>query len=299
MKYAVVDVGSNTIRTSVYQVENKDFKLLFSEKETAGLASYIKNGSMSEEGIELACEVIDEFKNILLQFEIDSVAVFATAALRNIDNTEFAIKKIQEKTGMAVEVISGNEEAVFSCYGGLLGSDIENGLLFDIGGASTEIVNFEKNEITSAASLPIGSLSLYSNFVTKFLPNKSEQEKIGEFIKSKFKDYGFSKLPQYDVICGVGGTARALLKMANKKFKMPLDNRVLSVEQIKEMKNIISKNDSQTRKIILKNCPDRIHTIIPGTMILCDIADKTKAKNVYISQYGVREGYLCKRMIGR
>lgn len=55
MKCGVVDVGSNTIRLSIYHCEGKHFKLLMNKKEMAGLASYIRRGAMSEGGIWVAC----------------------------------------------------------------------------------------------------------------------------------------------------------------------------------------------------------------------------------------------------
>ena len=48
MKTAIIDVGSNTIRLSVYNTfEDGTFELLFFKKETAGLAGYIRHGRMS------------------------------------------------------------------------------------------------------------------------------------------------------------------------------------------------------------------------------------------------------------
>ena len=48
---AVIDIGSNTMRMSVYKIEGQKFTVLLSKKETAGLVNYITEGEMSEEGI--------------------------------------------------------------------------------------------------------------------------------------------------------------------------------------------------------------------------------------------------------
>jgi len=48
---------------------------------------------------------------------------------------------------------------------------------------------------------------------------------------------------------------------------------------------------------VLKKCPDRIHTIIPGALLMQALAKKMKAERLYISEYGVREGYLWKEFI--
>ena len=56
MKIAIVDLGSNTIRLSVYHIlPDGGFELLFSEKEMAGLVSYVHKGTLSPEGIQRAC----------------------------------------------------------------------------------------------------------------------------------------------------------------------------------------------------------------------------------------------------
>ena len=55
MKIAIVDLGSNTIRLSVYHtLPDGRFELLFSEKEMAGLVSYVRGGRLSPEGIQRA-----------------------------------------------------------------------------------------------------------------------------------------------------------------------------------------------------------------------------------------------------
>jgi hypothetical protein len=108
MKFAIVDLGSNTIRLSVYNtLPEGGFDLLFSEKEMAGLVSYVHGGVLSPEGIQRACGAIRDFQALLRQFDLDAPHVFATASLRNIRNTEEAVEQIRAATGVGVDVISG------------------------------------------------------------------------------------------------------------------------------------------------------------------------------------------------
>ena len=106
------------MRLSVYDAqESGDFDLIFSEKRMAGLANYIEYGSLSRKGIEVACEILQSFQWILRHFNINDMHVFATASLRNIKNTEEAVKDIFTKTDIKVDVISGEEEAELGYYG--------------------------------------------------------------------------------------------------------------------------------------------------------------------------------------
>ena len=116
MKCGIVDVGSNTIRLSIYHWEGQRFKLLMNKKEMAGLAGYIQNGLLSDSGILVACRVLAGFKELLHNFEIADLRVFGTASLRNITNTEEALETIRAVTGIDVEVLSGADEAAFSFW---------------------------------------------------------------------------------------------------------------------------------------------------------------------------------------
>ena len=56
MKQAVIDIGSNSVRLTLYELDGTEFKILFREKIMAGLAGYVdENGNLSPIGIECAC----------------------------------------------------------------------------------------------------------------------------------------------------------------------------------------------------------------------------------------------------
>ena len=61
MKYAVIDVGSNTVRLAVYQMENQTFEAVFSQRFTVGLAGYIQDDVMSQDGIRKAVDALFGF----------------------------------------------------------------------------------------------------------------------------------------------------------------------------------------------------------------------------------------------
>lgn len=295
MKYAVVDLGSNTIRLSLYNsLGSGEFELLFSEKEMAGLVNYISQDVLSDEGIEEACSVLKKFRSLLSQFNVDEMHVFATASLRNIKNTEQTVQKIKESTGIEVDVISGETEALYGYSGALLNCDHNIGAMFDIGGGSTEIIKIDSGKITEAESVKIGSLNLFNQFVSKIWPDKSELNDIKLKIEETFVK---EKKHKSNTVCGVGGTARAVLKIANRFYGKNSQNRMMSMEELKEITDILTEKKKSARKLILKSCPDRIHTIIPGTLIMHSICSIFCEKEIYISKYGVREGYLCHKLL--
>ena len=297
MKIAIVDLGSNTIRLSVYHtLPDGRFELLFSEKEMAGLVSYVRGGRLSPEGIQRACTGIRDFQGLLRQFDMGAPHVFATASLRNIRNTEEAVAQIREDTGVEVDVISGELEARLGYYGTQLATPLRDGAVFDIGGGSTEILEVRGGEIRKAQSLPIGSLALFNTCVDGLWPKKKELKKIRTAVASALKE---AWLPEQRVekVCGVGGTARAVLKIANAWYEKPAGNRSLTPAEVRRLTRLLLERDHQARKLILRSCPDRVHTILPGMMLMNTLTEKLCCGELYISPYGVREGYLCHNLL--
>jgi len=296
VKCAVIDIGSNSMRLSVYETENGGFKILFKEKIMAGLAGYVAEGELSREGIKCACEGLIEFRKILECLNIETAFVFATASLRNISNTDEAVGKIKEQTGFEVQVISGVEEAVLGYNGAMRELKLEEGVFADIGGASAEVVYFSKGEVQNAVSIPVGSLKLFSQYVSKIIPKKSEIEKLDGAVKRELKEIKFKKIYQTKTLCCVGGTARAVLKLAKYIFaEEKIENSITSL-QFSAVKGVLLSGTDDAVNIILKVCPERIHTIIPGIIILDSIVKKFGSTKLLVSDYGVREGYLCQKI---
>ena len=69
MKQAIIDIGSNSIRLTLYETQGRNFKILFREKIMARLAGYVESGSLSAEGTECTCAGLLTFRSILQTLE--------------------------------------------------------------------------------------------------------------------------------------------------------------------------------------------------------------------------------------
>ena len=298
MKQAVIDIGSNSVRLTVYETDGTEFKILFREKIMAGLAGYVdKSGNLTAGGIECACSGLKIFSDILNSLHIENTAVFATASLRNINNTDEATAQIKAACGYPIEILSEKDEALCGYYGAMREFELPDGAFIDVGGGSTEVVTFENAKIIDCNSFPIGSLSLYSSCVKKILPGKGSQERIlCEIKKQTDGSKVFSSYAKRSVLTGVGGTARALLKLAKNCFELPDSCRCISAYQLERLCGFLCSGSKKATDLILKLEPDRIHTLVPGTMILYHIFCLLGADELIVSKYGVREGYLCTKL---
>lgn len=292
--YGVIDIGSNTIRLVIYKVEKNKIVAMLNKKMAVGLVAYIdKTNCMKKRGMRIAVEALKEFEEILSYMRIKEIFPFATASIRNIENCSEVIEYVKEHTQFDIRVLSGHEEALFDYYGAIQSVEMNNGLLVDVGGGSTELVFYKEKKVVSTYSLPIGSLNLYRELVNGIFPTKKEMEAIESEVALQLQNV---TLPEEEIttqpICAVGGTARAILKLLVHKGKLDMEYPEYSCHQLHKLMNNAMENHEKLSRHILKIAPDRIHTFIPGLILFHTIASHFQSETVITSQYGVREGYL-------
>ncbi len=296
MKQAVIDIGSNSVRLTLYAIQEENrFKILFREKIMAGLAGYVEKGELTPEGISCAISALLEFKQTLELLEITNVAVFATASLRNVSNTKEAVAAIEEGTGFLIEVLSGDEEARLGYLGAMQALTVTDGVFVDVGGASTEVVTFSGGSIESLCSFSIGSLSLYRSCVKKLLPGDGSLKRLEQTIRAGMKNTLLDD--NWDRMVGVGGTCRAVLKLAKRYFGLPEEQNSITQAQMEKLCDVLCQGDREALDLILRTEAERIHTMVPGILILRYIMEHFDAKELIVCKYGVREGYLCQKIL--
>ena len=289
MIYAVIDLGSNMIRMNVYRLRNGKFRLLFSKKATAGIVSYVKDGRLNREGICEICSTLESFKKVLEHLQIEQCSVFATASLRNIDNTEEVITQVKKKTGMKICLISGEEEGRLSFRGAAIQLSAEDGLFIDIGGGSTELVRFAEGKAQSSCSLPIGSLNLYNRFVHDIIPTAQERKEISLYVEGALLSSEVK--PEGKLLAAAGGTARAVEKLLLRSGALERKGEAISLSQLEQLQQqLLSGSDAA--HMILRCKPDRIHTLIPGFLILKGVMQHFGCEQLKVCRNGIREGYL-------
>jgi exopolyphosphatase/guanosine-5'-triphosphate,3'-diphosphate pyrophosphatase len=295
--YGVIDIGSNTMRLSVYKKGSQDLTLLFNKKNAAGLAAYVDSeGCLSSEGIERAVEVLTVFSRLIENIGLKEVYAFATASLRNVANSEAAAREISARTGFEIQVLSGEEEGLFDFIGATRYMRLRRGLMVDIGGGSTELVSYSEGNARRALSLPIGSLNLYLKHVSDILPTTTEIQEMRVRVRAELDEIRFSQ--RHAVICGVGGTARNLCKLNNHAYRMDRGNRSVDTIRLRKMLAAFGEDRVLAKNKILQVAPDRIHTMIPGMVLLDEIAQRIGAGVIEVSEKGLREGYLFTKIFG-
>lgn len=302
MLYAMIDIGSNTIRMAIYEIESDRVEMLMKKKHTVGLAAYVQDGYMQRQGIDKVVEIIQEYRHFLDDLGINRVTAFTTAALRNAINGRDAVKEITHRTGTYITVMSGDDEATFDFIGATHNLDEDKGLLIDIGGASTEIVFFNHREIQVKVSLPIGSLSFHTRYTGKahILPSISE---CGEMYAeaettvsavNEFRDISHAQ------ICGIGGTFKGAMALYNSMYGLPRRNMRMEVRRLRDILKRFQRDYElivPDKVLLMRTVPERMHTFMPGLIIADVLAKRFGSHDIIFSDSGVREGYIYSKIL--
>ncbi|MFQ8601715.1 MAG: hypothetical protein ACLSAO_01385 [Anaerovoracaceae bacterium] len=297
MIYGVVDVGSNTVRLCIYDVKDGRITSMFNNKTTAGLIGYVNDGELSRAGIKKACDILGSYKKMAEHAKVKELFVFATASFRNISNTKEAVSAIKKETGLDVDVLSGYDEAVLDFKGAAHAMNLEDGIMVDIGGGSTELLVFESGKIKDTVSLEFGSLFMYKTYVSRLFPKGSEKKAIRKRVKAELNKTDFLKNRTFDTMLGIGGTIRAVKKFNNDRFGLKSHNDIILVSNMKELMEEFEDDEKQVLNKVLKVAPERVHTLIPGMIILDTLCRYFKCRQIKMSSFGVREGYLYKKAV--
>lgn len=291
MRYAVIDTGSNTIRLGIYEYENDQQKMLYNRAIFANLAGFIKDGTLSSQGIEAATDAILEHLKVAQEYGC-TPNVFATAAIRNAHNTEEICEKIKKKTGLFVDVLSGEEEAIYSFYGAAPDFACSSGVVADVGGGSSEVIVFSEKTPVACQSVPFGSLKSYHAFVNGTLPTMAEVYAIRQAITDQLKQNEAFCHTKSENLCIVGGGVRASTKLA-KAF---LGKNALSMEVLDAILSIITETPQKAQAVIEEVAPERALTIAPALAIYTAVGEWFGSSTVFVSDNGIKEGYILKKL---
>lgn len=301
MRCGLIDIGSNTIRAVIYDVGETTYQEVLNEKEYAEIISYVEDDELTAEGIEKLVATLDHMQNLCQMLHCQETHFFATSSLRNITNKEAVVREVEAETGISIELLSGCAEAYYDYVGLREAIKVDEALGFDLGGGSGQVFYYQNNELVKSASYSIGCLRLYNSCVSGVFPNAKERSAIEKMVRGHLKETGAFSEKRQEIIYGMGGTARACMKLHKKLLGVDKtgDNYMLSLEDLKELDEVVTSMGLGGIKILNRIMPERLCTIIPGLIAIRTIMKHTGAKKLCIVKQGVREGYLLANVIRR
>ena len=291
-RVAIIDIGSNSIRLVVYQGAARLPAILFNEKVMAGLGRSLgETGAIDAAALATARGALARFALLAREMQVSELRVVATAAVREASNGG-VLMDAARAMGLAVELLSGEEEATASGLGVLSGIPEANGIVGDLGGGSLELVRVVPGTVTDRVSFPLGVLRLGAiRAEGKGMLDKRVAKLIEE---AGWKGRG-KGLPLYLV----GGSWRSLarLDMHLTAYPLPVIHEYsISTARVAELRRVLGEISKTELRAIPNMSSARLPTIDDGAALLASVLKHLGSEETVVSAYGLREGLLFARL---
>ena len=288
----VLDVGSNSIRLVVFEHDGRAPVPVFNEKVLCGLGRGVATtGMLDESAMADAHRNLSRFASVAKAMGVARMTAVATAAVREAGNGPAFVAEVRRRTGIRLEILSGEDEARTSALGVLSGNPDADGVVGDLGGASLELVDIARGRIRKQVTLPLGPLALTELSGGNL---KRARAVVAAHLKS---------IPWLDRLAGrdlylVGGSWRALARVHMALTDYPLKVIHAYAIEARAARPFLGRLP-RLSKAQLKRIPGvtrRVDALLWSALPLDEVVRVGKPRRLVFSSYGLREGCLFEKL---
>jgi exopolyphosphatase / guanosine-5'-triphosphate,3'-diphosphate pyrophosphatase len=297
-RLAAIDVGTNTIRLTVAEVENEaTYRILDEEREMVRLGEHLdRTGRLSDEAMDRALAALGKMKAIADGFEVTEIRAIATSAVREAANGRAFCREVLRRHKVRIDVISGEEEAQLAFRSATRHFNLEgrSSAVVDIGGGSVEVILGAGTVIDQIHSLPLGAVRVTERLVR----SDPLKEKHWKFMKKEIdrgiRAIGKSSL-RAEVMVGSGGTFTALAHMSKWQREGrhgSVQGYMLTPAEIVHLLDRLREAPLEVRRQIPGLSPDRADIIVAGATVISRLVKRLGSQQILVNERGVRDGLL-------
>ncbi|MDP4094806.1 MAG: hypothetical protein Q8920_15785 [Bacillota bacterium] len=298
MRVSAIEIGTNSTKFIIAEPVSRNNYKVITKKSTVNRLSKDMYGSnlLSGRSIDTCTESIREYLDESRKNGARLLSIFSTSVLRDAGNKQEVINRIKSISGMDVDIISGEREALltYKACCSLKNDTADRFAIIDIGGGSTEIITGGQDGIDNKISLDIGAVRLTEMFIKNDPVEAYQIEDIRRFAMEKLRSVSITSWSRICLV-GTGGTVKTAATMC---MKTPYDNESginglqLSKESISGVFNKLAAMTVEQRKNVVGLNPKRADVINTGLMILICLLDLFKTDRIVVSSRGVLEGFI-------
>jgi exopolyphosphatase/guanosine-5'-triphosphate,3'-diphosphate pyrophosphatase len=300
---AVIDLGTNTFHLLIVELgEHDNWTIRDKYKEVVKLGEGgINEGIISAEAFNRGISALVRFRKVIDSRRVTKVLACGTSALRSAQNAKEFLIKAKEMAGIDINVINGNEEALYiykGVRGGVQFPFDEDVLIMDIGGGSVEFIVGDQTQPKLLRSLRLGAARLLESVRPGDPISKKEIEQVRKAIEHQ-ADSLMDEIRDFKVkrIIGSSGSFETMGAM------IAYDNGdLLSMENVngyrydkKKFKKIHQRllDNARAERLAMGGMePARVDMMVMATLLMEYVMDKLKLEHVTVSAYALKEGIL-------
>lgn len=300
---AAIDIGSNSIHMVVAEpAAGGGFKVVDRERDMVRLGrSALGDGRLSKRAIEDGLVALVKMTTLARLKGAQRVVAVATSAVREADNGQDFLDQVRARTGLAVQRLSGTEEARLIYRAVREAVDLGEGwaVIADVGGGSTEWIATEGGELREVASLTVGSLRCAGRLKGD-PPTRRSRKRLRSELRRRVAEL---PLPgRAEQLIATSGTAACCADLADHFAGRSLQTAGgLKELTLKDLERVIDALSGMQRAEIAALPPvggPRSESILAGAVLLAELAGRAGVDRLQVSDRALREG-LVLEVIGR
>ena len=292
---AAIDCGSNSTRLLIADVQEGKLQNLYKQHVVTRLSDNVDTTNViSADSKKRFIKVLRKYIKKIEEYDIQEVFCIGTAVFRNSKNSNEVIEEVKKRLNLEIRMISGEEEGILTGLGVQSSFEkLENYLIVDIGGQSTELI-FDIDKKLNIKSENIGVVSLSENYLQDNPVKENEENRAIEYFNQIFDYVDFHDRE----LIGVSGTFTSLGSIfLNQRNYDENEIDKITITQ-NSVDNIYRKLKSLSVPQIMSNYPNldpkRAVTITSGIFLVANLLKKYKIKQLKVSKSDILEGLILK-----
>jgi exopolyphosphatase / guanosine-5'-triphosphate,3'-diphosphate pyrophosphatase len=299
-KAGAIDVGSNTLRLLIAQIEGNRVLPVCRDREMVRLGrNFFPKRVIGPKSRESALKVLERFQKTGDQEGVSGFRAAGTGILRESLDTSRFLEAVLRTTGIAIEVLSGEEEARLSALGVLsVFPDLPgSACIFDLGGGSLEFTWVQRGEIRKTVSLPLGAVGLSEHFFSSDPPRKDEIKALQKHCRAMLRK-GINTYDSISCLIGTAGTVTTLAAMSLKMSEYDpsrINGSTLDRDTLDRLLFKLASIPLAARRELPGLEPGRADIITAGLVAVRSVLDFFEVDLLRVSDAGLLEGLLLDR----
>ncbi|MBO4285655.1 MAG: hypothetical protein J5895_05455 [Alphaproteobacteria bacterium] len=298
---ASIDLGSNSCRIRIATLEGN---LLYKDSKPTKLGEGLfQTKKLSADSMNRALSVFQDFAEKMKAHHVEAYRAIATAACRMAQNGKMFASEVEKQTGIKIEIIDSKEEARLNLKGALLNADKDSEyvVVYDLGGASTEITlakNNKTGEILHTISIPLGARNASEGYdLQEFQPNKAQKlaNDIKAYVQAFIDD---SHLKDYQDKCCLIATSSTPLRLCSMVYgdgfyaREKNDGKILKKTDLDQAVQCCCEMSLSERANSPYIGSDRASVFVAAGVIFKSIYDTLDFKQMTVSFKGAQDAIL-------
>lgn len=304
VRRAVVDVGTNSVKLLVADVEGSQVKPVLEASEQTRLGQgFYQTHLLQPEAIEHTARAAAQFTTQARNLQAARITIFATSAARDAHNRQQLADAIQTHTGLPIRIITGTQEAEWAFQGVITDPALahQHLLILDVGGGSTEFIVGVQGHLSFRQSFDLGSVRLMEWFRQADPPSRTDlatcRDALRDYFLNEISPSLKPNLSQPDLrpmqLVGTGGTTTILARMQLQMEdydRNRIDGTRISRHSLIEVMEQLWSLPLSKRKQIVGLPPNRADIILMGVAICEATLQSLDFPDLYVSTRGLRFG---------